>query len=161
MRNRETVWHHGIDDARQDAKTLDRLADVVASVGGGSAIRACGQPDAKVQYQSQLAWAVGLNVGKTGYNPGLSIKRGKPLVVFKAHNYGWELRPYNLAPGTAKSCAPAAGRQRDGLTGSRCVRPARGLVQHAPAHEPACPYVPLHRRRHRLVLLRALLRLAI
>jgi hypothetical protein len=105
VRNRESVWHQGIDDARQDAKALDRLADVVATVGGGSAVTACGQPVAKVQYQSQLAWAIGLNVGATGYNPSHAIKRGKPIVVFKADDDGWQLRPYNLASATAKSCA--------------------------------------------------------
>jgi hypothetical protein len=103
--NRESVWHDGIDDARQDAKVLDRLADVVARVGGGSAIIACGQPVAKVQYQSQLAWAVGLNVGATGYNPRRSIARGTPIVLFRQYLEGWQLRPYNLAPGTAARCA--------------------------------------------------------
>ncbi|MGI8712923.1 MAG: hypothetical protein ACR2NR_07035 [Solirubrobacteraceae bacterium] len=103
-RRRARVWRDGIAEARLDAKAIDRLDDVIDRDGGGSKVRACGQPVSLIQYQSTLAWAVGLNVGNTGYNPGKSINRGKPIVLFKPYHHGWQVRPYNLAPATRSTC---------------------------------------------------------
>lgn len=102
---RVRVWRRGVSDAREDAKVIRRLSDVIAKVGGGKRILACGQPVSYNRFQSTLAWAVGLNVGATGYNVGKSIGRGKPIVAFTVHGDGWEVRPYNLAPGTVQTCS--------------------------------------------------------
>jgi hypothetical protein len=102
---RARVWRDGVRDARQDAKVIRRLSDVIAKVGGGKRILACGQPVSYNRFQSTLAWAVGLNVGATGYNIGKSISRGKPIVAFTVHHDGWEVRPYNLTPGTVRTCS--------------------------------------------------------
>jgi len=90
------------------------LGDVVAQVGGGPAILRCGQPVSYNRVQSTLAWAVGLNVGATGYNVAKSISRGKPIVAFTIHHDGWEVRPYNLTPGTVHTCSRL---RLDGPTG--------------------------------------------
>ena len=102
--HRARVWRHGISDARADAKVIKRLGDVIAKVGGGGAVLRCGQPVSYNRFQSTLAWAVGLNVGATGYNVGKSIARGQPIVTFTVHRDGWQVRPYNLLPQTAASC---------------------------------------------------------
>jgi hypothetical protein len=101
---RVRVWRNGVTKARHDAKVIKRLGDVIAKVGGGSAVLRCGQPVSYNRFQSTLAWAVGLNVGATGYNVGKSISRGKPIVTFTVHRDGWQVRPYNLLPQTAASC---------------------------------------------------------
>jgi hypothetical protein len=103
--HRVRVWRQGVSDAREDAKVIRRLSDVIAKVGGGKRILACGQPVSYNRLQSTLAWAVGLNVGATGYNVAKSISRGKPVVAFTVHHDGWEVRPYNLAPGTVQTCS--------------------------------------------------------
>jgi hypothetical protein len=103
-RRRARVWHQGVIDARQDAKVINRLGDVIARVGGGGQILRCGQPVSQNRFQSTLAWAVGLNVGNTGYNPGKSIRRGKPIILFKPYREGWQVRPYNLSPRSAAAC---------------------------------------------------------
>jgi hypothetical protein len=102
---RVRVWRQGISDARHDAKVIRRLTDVIAKVGGGKRILACGQPVSYNRLQSTLAWAVGINVGATGYNVGKSISRGRPIVAFTVHHDGWQVRPYNLAPGSARACS--------------------------------------------------------
>lgn len=103
-RSRAHVWKYDIAKARQDAKVIDRLGDVIASIGGGSRVLACGQPVSRIGFQSTLAWAVGLNVGATGYNPGKSIRRGKPIVVFNPYHQGWQVRPYNQRGATRSRC---------------------------------------------------------
>ena len=46
-----------------------------------------------------------MNVGNVGYNPGHAIKRGRPMVLFKPHKLGWQVRPYNLRKEDEARCA--------------------------------------------------------
>ena len=46
-----------------------------------------------------------LNVGNVGFHPGKSIGRGDQIVLFKPHQNGWQVRLYNLPPGTKAQCA--------------------------------------------------------
>ncbi len=69
---------------------------MIERVGGAKRMKSCGQPVSLLGFQSTVAWEVGLNVGNVGYRPGRSIARGTPIVVFKPHAKGWQVRPYNL-----------------------------------------------------------------
>jgi hypothetical protein len=86
------------------AKQLDRLSAVIAKVGGPGRILACGQPVTLVQFQSTVAWEVGLNVGNVGFRPGRSIHKGIPVVVLKPHDQGWQIRTYNIPGAKAAAC---------------------------------------------------------
>jgi hypothetical protein len=90
---------------RHAAKQMRRLEAVIDRLGGAARIRACGQPVTFVGFQSALAWELGLNVGYVGYKPGRSIHKGLPIVFFKSHNFGWQVRPIHSAPGRRASCA--------------------------------------------------------
>jgi hypothetical protein len=122
-RDRAHVWRAEIPQARGDGKVIDRLSDAVADAGGRAAVLACGKPVALNQHQSQLAWAMNLNVAEVGYRPGKQIRSGRPIVVFKQERSGWEVRPYNEPPAQAGrcersddppnvGCAPARGSGR-------------------------------------------------
>jgi hypothetical protein len=93
------VWTQGrrlqreISDVRVNATKIERLAAVIGRDGGAARILACGQPVSLVGYQSTLAYYVGLNVGDIGYKPGKAIDSGKPIVFFKPHLLGWQVRP--------------------------------------------------------------------
>ncbi len=89
---------------RTFARQLDRLAGVVARVGGAGEILACGQPVTLVQFQSTVAWEVGLNVGNVGFRPGRSIHKGTPVVLFKPHRHGWQVRTFNIPRARAAGC---------------------------------------------------------
>jgi hypothetical protein len=93
-----------IDDARVDAREIDRLHKVIAKVGGPTKVEACGQPVSFLGFQSTLAWEVGVNVGNVGYRPGRSIRKGTAIVLFKPHKRGWQVRPYNPRQPRAFSC---------------------------------------------------------
>ncbi len=93
-----------IDNARHSAKQIDRLHKVIDHDGGADAIKSCGQPVSLIGFQSTVAWYVGLNVGNVGYRPGKSIGRGDQVVVFKPHNNGWQVRPYNVPPPAKSRC---------------------------------------------------------
>ena len=73
--------------------------------GGPARIRACGQPVTEVGWQSTLAWETELNVGNVGYNPGRAIDKGNPIVLFKPHQLGWQVRPIHTLASNRVACA--------------------------------------------------------
>ncbi len=94
-----------ITAARFAGRQIIRLQSVVAKDGGAARIVACGQPVTNVGLQSKVAWATGLNVGNVGFQPGKSIDSGRPIVYFKPHLGGWQVRPIHLSASDAASCA--------------------------------------------------------
>jgi hypothetical protein len=94
-----------ISDAHRFAAQDDSLEAVIVRLGGAARVRACGQPVTDVGHQSVLAWDVGLNVGKVGYHPGRAIASGQPIVFFRSHGEGWEVRPIHLLAATSAACA--------------------------------------------------------
>jgi hypothetical protein len=104
-RDRVRKAHDEIVIQRHAATAMGRLEAVIKRLGGPARIRACGQPVTFVGFQSALAWEIGLNVGYVGYKPGKSIHKGLPIVYFKPHDYGWQVRPIHSSPTDAASCA--------------------------------------------------------
>jgi hypothetical protein len=104
-RSREAVIRTEVARSRVDGRQIDRLQSVVAADGGAHRIRSCGQPVTLVGNQSSVAWALKMNVGNVGYRPGVAIRSGEPIVLFKPHLGGWQVRPYNVAGTDAASCA--------------------------------------------------------
>jgi hypothetical protein len=90
---------------RQAAVQIERLEAVIKRVGGAARIRACGQPVTLVGWQSTLAWEVGLNVGNVGYKPGRAIDKGEPIVLFKPHELGWQVRPIHILAADRAACS--------------------------------------------------------
>jgi hypothetical protein len=82
--------------ARSHAKQVERLHSVIARIGGPALVKSCGEPVSLLGFQSTLAWDIGLNVGNVGFRPGRSIDRGDPIVLFKPHELGWQVRTFNL-----------------------------------------------------------------
>jgi hypothetical protein len=97
--------HSEIVMRRQAAVQIKRLEAVIKQLGGPSRIRACGQPVTTVGWQSTLAWEVELNVGNVGYKPGRSINKGNPIVLFKPHMLGWQVRPIHTLPANRAACS--------------------------------------------------------
>jgi hypothetical protein len=83
---------------------LDRLNRIIKAEGGPARMKSCGQPATLLGYQSELAWVIGMNVGNVSFRPGKSIASGKPVVEFKPHDSGWQIRVFHPAPGTAARC---------------------------------------------------------
>ena len=97
VRHRADDTRVALDNAHKHEKQVDRLRAVVDKIGGPDKVKSCGQPVSLLGFQSTLAWVVGLNVGNIGYRPGKAIGQGEDIVLFKPHEEGWQVRPYNLA----------------------------------------------------------------
>jgi hypothetical protein len=105
VRSRARFVHGEVSYGHDFARQVDRLHDVIASNGGRTHIVSCGQPTSKLQFQSALAWYVGLNVGDVAWRPLTAIRSGRPIVLFQPRGWGWDVRPIHTArPGRAK-CA--------------------------------------------------------
>jgi hypothetical protein len=90
---------------REAATRIRRLDDVIRRDGGPARIRACGQPVTDVEWQSTLAWETELNVGNVGFKPSRSIAKGNPIVLFKPHQLGWQVRPIHTLASNRAACA--------------------------------------------------------
>ena len=91
VRNYGTVKHH--------------LTEAVARAGGPAAVLACGPPAAKNQFQTQLAWTMGLNGNQVLFNPSFLIRHHTRMVLFtQTPVNGWVVRAYNMPPSIAARC---------------------------------------------------------
>jgi hypothetical protein len=113
-RYRARVVKYEIRVDQKAALELTRLERVINALGGPARLKACGQPATLLGYQSELAWAIGLNVGEVSFRPGKSISQGKPVVVFKPHDSGWQIHPFHLDPAMVPRCQ---GLKRDSSFG--------------------------------------------
>jgi hypothetical protein len=104
-RSRARVAHGEIDQSKRGATELSSLQAAIAKAGGAGRIKACGQPAASLTYQSELAWALGLNVGDVGWKPERLIPRHRPIVLFTAVHGGWRLRAIHPRAADAARCA--------------------------------------------------------
>jgi hypothetical protein len=109
VRHRITLTHQEITANRHGARRSDRLAAVIKRDGGAARIKACGQPVTTVAFQALLAYQIGLNVGNVGFKPGRSISRGKPIVLFRPHLLGWQVRPIHIPPAEQAACGRLRG----------------------------------------------------
>jgi hypothetical protein len=116
-RSRARVTHGELHAAHSAALELSRLEAVITTDGGAALIKSCGQPVTLVGKQSEVAWAVGMNVGEVGYRPGKSIDEGVPIVVFKPHEDGWQVRPFNIPAADAARCAGLRTDSQFGTSG--------------------------------------------
>ena len=97
--------HHGeLHAARHARLEFKRLEAVVRELGGAARIKRCGQPVTLVGKQSEVAWAVGLNVGNVGYRIGAAIDQDVPIVVLKPHDDGWQVRPIHATAAMSATC---------------------------------------------------------
>jgi hypothetical protein len=104
-RHRITVEHVDLVKQRGFARQIDRLHAVLARDGGAARVLACGHPVTLVGFQSTLAWELGLNVGNVGHQPGREIRHGIPLVVFKPHMLGWQVRTFHTPIADRARCS--------------------------------------------------------
>ena len=103
-KERASTTRAAIDVGTQQGTKLNRLTAVIAKDGGAARILACGTPSTLVGFQSTVAWEFGMNVGKVGYKPGRDIDSGKPVIVFKPHDLGWQVHPFNIPKSAAARC---------------------------------------------------------
>jgi hypothetical protein len=81
------------------------LSEAIARAGGPGAVLFCGPPAAKNQYQTTLAWNLGLNGNQVMFNPALLKRVHRRMVLFtQTPANGWVVRAYNMPASIAARC---------------------------------------------------------
>jgi len=96
--------HKDLNHERTRTRQINRLAGVIARIGGPSAVVPCGQPASELSFQSILAFSLNLNVGDVGYHPASDVHRRRPTVEFRPVGHGWHVHPYHTPPALRAQC---------------------------------------------------------
>ncbi len=86
--------HHDLREQRLRTRTLNLLHSELAGYGGGSRFKACGEPLTRLQYQSAVAWELGVNVANVGFKYGPAIASTRPIVLITPYpqpGSGWKI----------------------------------------------------------------------
>ncbi|HEY2320235.1 MAG TPA: hypothetical protein VGH67_18150 [Solirubrobacteraceae bacterium] len=83
--------HKDLRVQRARTAELGRLNSVVGQLGGAARLRACGEPLTRLEYQTALAYTLGVNVSKIGFKYGQAIAHGNPIVMFTPTSHGWQV----------------------------------------------------------------------
>ena len=83
--------HKDILAQRARTTELDKLNSVIGQLGGAARLRACGEPLTRLEYQSALAYALGVNVSQVGFKYAKAIAHGNPIVMFTPTSTGWQV----------------------------------------------------------------------
>jgi hypothetical protein len=90
---------------RNYGRVKRHLTEVVARAGGPAAVLACGPPAAKNQFQTQMAWTMGLNGNQVLFNPSFLIRHHTRMVLFTQFGANsWRARAFNMPPAIAARC---------------------------------------------------------
>jgi hypothetical protein len=85
------VEHKDIHVQRARTVELGKLNSVIGQLGGAARLRACGEPLTRLEYQTALAYSLGINVSKIGFKYGQAIAHGNPIVMFTPTSSGWQV----------------------------------------------------------------------
>ncbi len=78
---------------RQRTAQINRLSGVVAGLGGPAALKGCGEPLTRLEYQTVLAWTLRVNVATVGFKYGPATASGRPIVLFTpVGRSGWNVQ---------------------------------------------------------------------
>ncbi|MGO9901104.1 MAG: hypothetical protein ACLP0J_15745 [Solirubrobacteraceae bacterium] len=116
--------HKDLKRERQRTQEIERLGGAIRTLGASKQIQACGQPTTQIEYQSVLAWTLGLNVGDTYYDPDSP----HAIVNFIPVRNGWIVTTHQPTtangppPHITDTAAQTAACRRIGLVPQRFLR---------------------------------------
>jgi hypothetical protein len=91
--------HKDLTVQRARTVELGRLSAVVSQLGGAARLRGCGEPLTRLEYQTALAYTLGVNVSKIGFKYGKALAHGNPIVMFTPTSHGWLVKAaHQVAP---------------------------------------------------------------
>ena len=72
------VEHKDIHVQRARTIEMGKLNSVIAQLGGAARLRGCGEPLTRLEYQTALAYTLGVNVSKIGFKYGAGDRPRQP-----------------------------------------------------------------------------------
>jgi len=99
--------HKDIHVQRARTIQLGKLNSVIGQLGGAARLRACGEPLTRLEYQTALAYTLGVNVSKIGFKYGQAIAHGNPIVMFTPTSGGWQVQAMHQVTSSCRSLPQA------------------------------------------------------
>ncbi|MGI8903732.1 MAG: hypothetical protein ACR2IP_08785 [Solirubrobacteraceae bacterium] len=90
--SRARTERHDLSAQRARTAQLGRLAGIIARRGGAARLRTCGEPLTRLEYQTVLAWQLGVNVSRVGFKYAAAIHSDRPIVLFTPQRRGWKVQ---------------------------------------------------------------------
>jgi hypothetical protein len=108
--SRVRIERKDLTHERARTRQINRLHSVISQLGGTARIMRCGQPQIPTEFQSILAWNLGVNVGVLYYNASPSKSTNAPAVLFEPHGVGWRVHATHVTGSCAQLSARTALR---------------------------------------------------
>ncbi|MDQ6834774.1 MAG: hypothetical protein M3016_01160 [Actinomycetota bacterium] len=100
--------HADLKHQRLRTTEIRRLTPAIDRLGGAARLRGCGEPLTRLQYQTMLAYTLGINVSRIGFKYGQAIAHGNPIVLFTPTAGGWRIQGIHQVASQCRSL-PRAG----------------------------------------------------
>lgn len=90
-------------EQRARTKLINRLRPTLNAAGGAALIRSCGEPLTRLEFQTVVAWTLGVNVARVGWKYAPAIRSSRPIVLISpGRRGGWRLRALHQRPGPCR-----------------------------------------------------------
>ena len=101
--------HKDLREQRVRTAEINRLQPAINALGGDARLRGCGEPLTRLEYQTMLAYTLGVNVAKVGFKYGQAIGHGNPIVMYTpAPNGGWVIQAMHQVSPACRSLPTAS-----------------------------------------------------
>lgn len=95
--------HRDLSKERRRTAQINALRPALNAAGGAALIRSCGEPLTRLEYQSIVAWTLGVNVGHVGWKYGPAIHSSRPIVLITPGRHGgWKVQALHQPHGACR-----------------------------------------------------------
>ena len=101
--------HKDLREQRHRTAEIKLLPTVISQLGGAARLRGCGEPLTRLQYQTMLAYTLGVNVSRVGFKYSQAIQHGNPIVLYTPApaGVGWQVQAMHQVKPSCRSLPTA------------------------------------------------------
>ena len=100
--SRARAEHKDLKEQRARTVQINTLRPALSAAGGTGLIRGCGEPLTRLEYQSIVAFALGVNVGQVGWKYGPAIQSSRPIVLITPGHGRWKVQALHQPHGACR-----------------------------------------------------------
>jgi hypothetical protein len=99
--------HKDLHEQHLRTAEINRLRPTINQLGGAARLRGCGEPLTLLEYQTTVAYTLGINVSKIGFKYNQAIHHGNPIVFITPTPTGWLIQAMHQVSPTCLSLPKA------------------------------------------------------
>jgi hypothetical protein len=100
--SRARAEHKDLKEQRARTFQINALRPALSAAGGAALVRACGEPLTRLEYQSIVAFTLGVNVGHVGFKYGPAVHSSRPIVLITPGHGRWKIQALHQPHGTCR-----------------------------------------------------------